>query len=144
MKKLLANLFEAVSMFVVLIASILILVSIYNAFDEKVIRPYQRSEKAKEVAAEKETVNVDASNSAQLLVEARKRCKLIGYEDVAICSGLDGQLPEEKQSIGAAKEAISRRKAFFAKCTKHYDEAYCMELMIRAYGIALRMNSQRP
>lgn len=76
-----------------------------------------------------------ASLTATFLWDAYKTCRVAGTPDVPQCAARNGELPEEAAAFQSAGEALQRRDAFVASCTKYRAADECWDLLRRALNI---------
>lgn len=86
---------------------------------------------------ERNSVSLDASVAGSMWASATRSCNRIGIADVRQCAEYRGSLIQEQVAPLAAASAISSAENYFAKCRRHYEDDYCVELVNRAYRISL-------
>ena len=85
---------------------------------------------------EEASIGPSASFAGSLLVGAKRKCRIIGIEDIRSCATNNGLLLQDRSAKGVAQVAVNQFDEYTEKCKRHYTEKYCIDLLQRAFNIS--------
>lgn len=105
-------------------------------FGPGVYGDWQEKRAARQLEADRRSVNTDASIAGAMLMSAWKSCAQIGIvNDMERCAAYRGELLQEQATSPLAKLAIERR-AYYKNCQRFHPYWYCQQLLDRSVRLS--------
>jgi hypothetical protein len=82
-----------------------------------------------------ETIGVDASATAAIIVSAARSCQVVGVYELEKCSQIKSTLIADQSAQTMATLAVSMRADYWKACQVEFSTEYCGQLIQRAVAI---------
>ncbi len=107
------------------------------AFGPGLYDDWQKKRAAEKLVADRASVNLDASITGMMLVNAWRGCRDIGIvNDMERCAKYQGKLIQEQSAPILAKMAIDHADAYYKNCLRFHQSEYCGQLLQRSFALS--------